>query len=174
MPFGATHFPVRSLAETALSSFFKEIIVLGSENVPEEGPLLVACSHTNMVIDVSSIFSCSYDECSCSFAACSSEQHHTAQSSAALLGMCGSGDSFTLFANADILFQVKDSLFANPIVRWILVNAGNIPVDRRNKNNQSLFKGTFEGWSLRILVMSPELNTSLSSDGTRRINRSLP
>jgi hypothetical protein len=53
MPFGATHFPTRSLAETALSSFFKEIIVLGSENVPEEGPMLVACSHTNMVIDVS-------------------------------------------------------------------------------------------------------------------------
>jgi 1-acyl-sn-glycerol-3-phosphate acyltransferase len=23
--------------------------------------------------------------------------------------------------------------------------AGNIPVDRKNKNNQSLFKGSFEG-----------------------------
>lgn len=88
--------------------------------------------------------------------------------------MCGADDSFTLFANTDILFQVKDSLFANPIVRWILTNAGNIPVDRRNKNNQSLFKGTFEGRSLRILAMSPELNASLSSDDTRRINRSLP
>jgi hypothetical protein len=25
--------------------------------------------------------------------------------------------------------------------------AGNIPVDRKNKNNQSLFKGSFEGAS---------------------------
>ncbi|KAJ9102947.1 hypothetical protein QFC19_004503 [Naganishia cerealis] len=90
MPFGASHFPIRSLAETALSSFFKEIIVLGSENVPEEGPFLVACSHANMAIDV------------------------------------------------------KDSLFSNPVAGAILKNAGNIPVDRRNKNNQSLFKGTFE------------------------------
>jgi glycerol-3-phosphate O-acyltransferase/dihydroxyacetone phosphate acyltransferase len=53
MPFGATHFPIRSVANTALSSFFKEIVVLGSENVPEEGPLIVACSHSNMAIDVS-------------------------------------------------------------------------------------------------------------------------
>ncbi|KAJ9115588.1 hypothetical protein QFC20_000913 [Naganishia adeliensis] len=90
MPFGQTHFPIRSLANTALSSFFKEIVVLGSENVPEEGPLIVACSHANMAIDV------------------------------------------------------KDSLFANPVAGFIMKNAGNIPVDRRNKNNQSLFKGTFE------------------------------
>jgi 1-acyl-sn-glycerol-3-phosphate acyltransferase len=53
MPFGQTHFPIRSIANTALSSFFKEIVVLGSENVPEEGPLIVACSHSNMAIDVS-------------------------------------------------------------------------------------------------------------------------
>lgn len=57
MPFGQTHFPIRSLANTALSSFFKEIVVLGSENVPEEGPLIVACSHANMAIDVSTCVS---------------------------------------------------------------------------------------------------------------------
>ncbi|GHJ85685.1 hypothetical protein NliqN6_2087 [Naganishia liquefaciens] len=111
MPFGATHFPTRSLAETALSSFFKEIIVLGSENVPEEGPMLVACSHTNMVIDPAVL-------------------------------------SNTIPRKVPLHYWVKDSLFANPVLSRILINAGNIPVDRRNKNNQSLFKGTFEVMAL--------------------------
>lgn len=44
-----------------------------------------------------------------------------------------------------VLEQVKDALFVNPIAGAILRNAGNIPVDRKNKNNQSLFKGSFEG-----------------------------
>ncbi|KAJ9108766.1 hypothetical protein QFC21_000086 [Naganishia friedmannii] len=107
MPFGASHVPIRSLAETALSSFFKEIIVLGSENVPEEGPLLVACSHSNMAIDPAVL-------------------------------------SATMPHKIPLHYWVKDSLFSNPIAGAILKNAGNIPVDRKNKNNQSLFKGTFE------------------------------
>jgi 1-acyl-sn-glycerol-3-phosphate acyltransferase len=59
--------------------------------------------------------------------------------------------------------QVKDSLFKNPAVGALLYNAGNIgepdcskrckgalipAVDRKNKNNQKLFKGTFDGESL--------------------------
>ena len=42
-------------------------------------------------------------------------------------------------------YWVKDALFANPIAGSLLKAAGNIPVDRKNKNNQSLFKGSFEG-----------------------------
>ncbi|ODN73335.1 hypothetical protein L202_07874 [Cryptococcus amylolentus CBS 6039] len=41
-------------------------------------------------------------------------------------------------------YWVKDSLFKNPAVGWLLRNAGNIAVDRKNKNNQMLFRGTFE------------------------------
>ena len=57
--------------------------------------------------------------------------------------------------------QVKDSLFKNPALGALLRNAGNIrayikshsvdvclsavAVDRKNKNNQSLFRGTFQG-----------------------------
>jgi hypothetical protein len=41
MSFGYTHYTIRSLANNCLSSFFKEITVLGSENVPAEGPLIM-------------------------------------------------------------------------------------------------------------------------------------
>lgn len=51
MPFGPPHAPLVGLARLALTSFFKEIVVIGSENVPDEGPLLVACSHSNMAVD---------------------------------------------------------------------------------------------------------------------------
>ncbi len=36
------------------------------------------------------------------------------------------------------------SLYANPVVRYILLSTGNIPVDRKSKDRQVLFKGTFE------------------------------
>ncbi|TFY71016.1 hypothetical protein EVG20_g1991 [Dentipellis fragilis] len=38
----------------------------------------------------------------------------------------------------------KASLFANPVVKQILLSTGNIPVDRKSKDRQGLFKGTFE------------------------------
>ncbi|KAK0475577.1 hypothetical protein IW261DRAFT_1567977 [Armillaria novae-zelandiae] len=38
----------------------------------------------------------------------------------------------------------KASLYANPVVRYILLSTGNIPVDRKSKDRQVLFKGTFE------------------------------
>lgn len=40
-------------------------------------------------------------------------------------------------------FWAKASFFKNPVTRWILTSSGNIKVDRRNKNNQALFAGTF-------------------------------
>ncbi|TKY90333.1 hypothetical protein EX895_000331 [Sporisorium graminicola] len=41
-------------------------------------------------------------------------------------------------------FWAKAGFFRNRITRWILTSSGNIKVDRRNKNNQALFEGTFE------------------------------
>ncbi|KJA13615.1 hypothetical protein HYPSUDRAFT_151396 [Hypholoma sublateritium FD-334 SS-4] len=34
------------------------------------------------------------------------------------------------------------SLFAHPVMRYILFSSGNIPVDRKSKDRQVLFKGT--------------------------------
>ncbi|GFZ48760.1 hypothetical protein JCM24511_06509 [Saitozyma sp. JCM 24511] len=45
-------------------------------------------------------------------------------------------------------YWVKDSLFKNPAVGAMLYNAGNIAVDRKNKDNQKLFRGTFEALAL--------------------------
>ncbi|OWZ76660.1 hypothetical protein C365_04813 [Cryptococcus neoformans Bt85] len=45
-------------------------------------------------------------------------------------------------------YWVKDSLFKNPAVGWMLRNAGNIAVDRTTRNNQMLFRGTFEALAL--------------------------
>lgn len=36
------------------------------------------------------------------------------------------------------------SLFAHPVMRWILFSSGNIPVDRKSKDRRVLFKGTIE------------------------------
>lgn len=41
-------------------------------------------------------------------------------------------------------FWAKAGFFRNAFSRFILTSSGNIKVDRRNKNNQSLFEGTFE------------------------------
>lgn len=36
------------------------------------------------------------------------------------------------------------SLFKHPVMRYILASSGNIPVDRKSKDRQVLFKGTIE------------------------------
>ncbi|KAG1739316.1 hypothetical protein EDB19DRAFT_1895530 [Suillus lakei] len=41
----------------------------------------------------------------------------------------------------------KASLFANPVLSWVLHSSGNIPVDRKSKNRQDLFRGTIEALS---------------------------
>lgn len=55
--------------------------------------------------------------------------------------------SFNFGPESEQFVQVKDALFANPLAGAIMRAAGNIPVDRKNKNNQSLFAGSFEGES---------------------------
>ncbi|KAG6917822.1 hypothetical protein DXG01_000882 [Tephrocybe rancida] len=86
---------IRQISDWALSSFFTEIRVIGGENVPKDGPIIVTATHHNMMLDPA----------------------------------------------------VLSSLFANPIVRYILFSSGNIPVDRKSKDRQVLFKGTFEALS---------------------------
>ena len=39
------------------------------------------------------------------------------------------------------------SLFGHPVMRWILFSSGNIPVDRKSKDRQILFKGTIDALS---------------------------
>ncbi|WVN90869.1 uncharacterized protein L203_106112 [Cryptococcus depauperatus CBS 7841] len=111
MPFGFSHVPLVAIANSAICSFFRQIEVYGIENVPTEGPIIFACTHTNMAIDP------------------------------ALL-------SNTIPHGHLLHYWVKDSLFKNPVLGWLLRNAGNIAVDRKNKNNQMLFRETFEALAL--------------------------
>lgn len=54
-------------------------------------------------------------------------------------------------------YWAKNTLFKNPIIRFILVDSGNIPVDRTTKNNQLLFKGTFDVLKLgEAVALFPE------------------
>lgn len=49
------------------------------------------------------------------------------------------------FLNLPLHFAA--SLFAHPIMRYILFSSGNIPVDRKSKDRQTLFKGTIDALS---------------------------
>jgi glycerol-3-phosphate O-acyltransferase/dihydroxyacetone phosphate acyltransferase len=46
--------------------------------------------------------------------------------------------------NRRVHYWAKSSLFKNPIAGFILRSAGVLPVDRKNKDNQVLFRSTFE------------------------------
>ncbi|KAI0769443.1 glycerol-3-phosphate-acyltransferase [Trametes elegans] len=51
------HRVIRRIAGWAVVSFFTEIHVIGSENVPKEGPIIVTATHHNMMLDPA-ILSC--------------------------------------------------------------------------------------------------------------------
>ncbi|KAF9257943.1 glycerol-3-phosphate-acyltransferase [Marasmius fiardii PR-910] len=105
--FFLLHRVIRFISSKAASSFFTEVRVIGGENVPATGPLVVAATHHNMMLDP------------------------------AILSMG--------FPHRRILnYWSKATLFTNPFVRWVLLSSGNIPVDRKSKDRQVLFKGTFE------------------------------
>ncbi|CAD6575431.1 MAG: hypothetical protein TREMPRED_001419 [Tremellales sp. Tagirdzhanova-0007] len=111
MPFGSTHQLIVLVARSAVNTFFRTIEVHGAENVPEDVPIIFACSHANMAVDPAIL-------------------------------------SSTLPRGFKLHYWVKDSLFKNPALGALLRNAGNIAVDRKNKNNQKLFRGTFEALAL--------------------------
>ncbi|KAK9894996.1 hypothetical protein P389DRAFT_87369 [Cystobasidium minutum MCA 4210] len=115
MPFGPSHRILRKAGEFTMNGFFKEIKVEGSENVPQDGPLLVCCTHWNMIVDPA-ILSC-------------------------------------WFPHKRMLhYWAKSTIFINKPVSALLKDAGNIPVDRKNKDNQKLFSGTFEALKLNEAV----------------------
>jgi 1-acyl-sn-glycerol-3-phosphate acyltransferase len=63
----------------------------------------------------------------------------------------------------------KNTLFKNKLAGAILRDAGNIPVDRKNKDNQSLFAGTFDVLKLgEAVAIFPE-GTSYTEPGIRAI-----
>ncbi|KIO32253.1 hypothetical protein M407DRAFT_18820 [Tulasnella calospora MUT 4182] len=120
MPFGPSHKIILSIAKGALHSFFHEIRVINEDNVPKDGPVLVLCTHHNMIIDPAML-------------------------------------SSTFPHGRFIHYWAKASLFANPIAKAILVDAGNIPVNRRSKDNQSMFKGTFDALAAdEVVALFPE------------------
>lgn len=41
MPFGYSHSIIKAIARAAVSSFFSDVAIVGEENVPTEGPMLV-------------------------------------------------------------------------------------------------------------------------------------
>ena len=41
MPVGYMHFLIRELASAGLASFFREIRVVGEDNVPLDGPVIL-------------------------------------------------------------------------------------------------------------------------------------
>ncbi|TRM70169.1 hypothetical protein BD626DRAFT_544644 [Schizophyllum amplum] len=104
------HRFLRGMANLALHSFFTEVRVIGSENVPKTGPIIAAATHHNMMLDPV-VLSCTFP--------------------------------YKRMMN----YWSKASLFKNPVMKWILLSSGNIPVDRKSKDRQVLFKGTFDALS---------------------------
>ncbi|CUA66700.1 hypothetical protein RSOLAG22IIIB_00145 [Rhizoctonia solani] len=95
------------MAKGGVWAYFSEAKVIGSENVPETGPVILACTHHAMAVDPAVL-------------------------------------SWAVPHNRRVHYWAKASLFANPIAKFILTNSGVLPVDRKSKDNQVLFRGTFE------------------------------
>jgi 1-acyl-sn-glycerol-3-phosphate acyltransferase len=54
-------------------------------------------------------------------------------------------------------YWAKSTLFGHPIAKSILLNAGNIPVDRKVRDNQVLFRGTFQALAAgEVVAIFPE------------------
>ncbi|THH02962.1 hypothetical protein EW145_g6650, partial [Phellinidium pouzarii] len=101
------HRVIRRLAGWAMWSFFSEVHIIGEENVPVDGPMIVVATHHNMMLDPAILSS--------------------------------------YFPHRRMLnYWTKASLFKNPVLKTILLSSGNIPVDRKSKDNRVLFKGTFD------------------------------
>lgn len=114
------HRVIRQLAGWAVWSFFTEVHIIGEENVPRTGPLIVTATHHNMMLDPA---------------------------------VLSSAFPYKRIMN----YWSKASLYGNPVVRYILLSTGNIPVDRKSKDRRVLFKGTFEALSTgQAVALFPE------------------
>ncbi|KAH9988453.1 hypothetical protein BJV74DRAFT_885341 [Russula compacta] len=114
------HRIIRRIASWAVYSFFTEVRVIGGENVPVNGPIIVTATHHNMMLDPAVLSSA--------------------------------------FPHQRVLhYWSKASLFANPVLSKVLYSTGNIPVDRKNKDRQALFRGTIEALSRgNVVALFPE------------------
>ncbi|KAI0743633.1 glycerol-3-phosphate-acyltransferase [Daedaleopsis nitida] len=114
------HRTLRRIAGWAVVSFFTEIHVIGGENVPKHGPIIVTATHHNMMLDPA-VLSCA-------------------------------------FPHKRVLhYWAKASLFGNPVVKYILTSAGNIPVDRKAADKRKLFHGTFHALARgKAVALFPE------------------
>ncbi|KZW01901.1 acyltransferase [Exidia glandulosa HHB12029] len=114
------HRIIRRLARVSLWSFFADMYVVGQENVPVDGPVIIVSTHHNMMIDPA-VLSC------------------------------------TIPHKRVIHYWAKSTLFANPFARYILLSTGNIPVDRKSRDNQVLFRGTFDALAGdNVVALFPE------------------
>ncbi|KAF8161060.1 hypothetical protein B0H34DRAFT_699266 [Crassisporium funariophilum] len=104
------HRLIRFISGLAVDSFFTEVRVIGGENVPRDGPIIVTATHHNMMLDP------------------------------VILSV---GFPYRRMLN----YWSKATLFGNPIMSFILYSSGNIPVDRKSKDRQVLFKGTIKALS---------------------------
>ncbi|CAE6438453.1 hypothetical protein ACGC1H_006980 [Rhizoctonia solani] len=107
MSFGKSHEVILAMAKGGVWAYFSEAKVIGSENVPETGPVIFACTHHAMAVDPAVL-------------------------------------SWAVPHHRRVHYWAKASLFKNPIAKFVLNNAGVLAVDRKNKDNQVLFRGTFE------------------------------
>ncbi|CEL60758.1 hypothetical protein RSOLAG1IB_03997 [Rhizoctonia solani AG-1 IB] len=107
MPFGKSHEIILGIASRGVWAYFSEAKIIGSENVPETGPVILACTHHAMAVDAAAL-------------------------------------SWAVPYHRRVHYWAKSSLFGNPIAKFVLTNSGVLPVDRKNKDNQVLFRATFE------------------------------
>ena len=45
------YYIVKSISQTSIKVYFKTIYVIGQENIPKEGPLIICGNHSNQFID---------------------------------------------------------------------------------------------------------------------------
>ncbi|UZJ54094.1 hypothetical protein CBS101457_003414 [Exobasidium rhododendri] len=104
--FGIAYKIMRLVGERCAAHFFRDVLVMGGQDVPKTGPIIVCCTHFSTIMDVAII-------------------------------------SAKLPHRRPIHYWAKRGLYKRQPFRWILENSGNIQVDRKTKNNQDLFAGTF-------------------------------
>ncbi|CAD6890653.1 unnamed protein product [Tilletia controversa] len=104
--FGYAFDFMRWVGTTSIHRFFDRIQVVGGEDVPAKGPLIIVASHPATIVDTMII---------------TTYMPHRRK----------------------MHFWAKRGLFKHPIASWLLHNSGNLPVDRKTRNNQKLFASTF-------------------------------
>ncbi|THH14024.1 hypothetical protein EW146_g6264 [Bondarzewia mesenterica] len=164
------HRVLRGIASWAVYSFFTEVRVIGEENVPRHGPLIVYVASSSLFPLTSRLERASGGVCGVCIlgragGACrhdalriSTATHHNMMLDPAILSSAfpykrmlhywskGAPYVFIHVPTTDENHSRLSTatLFTNPIVRRILISTGNIPVDRKSKDRQALFRGTFD------------------------------